>query len=314
MARKPRVHAPGALYHVMLRGNAGADLFFSDRDRVLLEGLIAEGVARFAHRVHAYCWMTNHLHLAIQVGAVPLSKVIHNLAFRYAGWLNRQQGGVGHVFQRRYEARLIDCNRYLLTLVRYIHQNPVKAGIAPRPEDYPWSSHRAYLGRDKAPWLTTAAVLCCFGERVGESRRRFQAFVDEVVPGEDAGSELGEAESGALLPLESFDPEAEDSALTRTPPAPSLEDLCARVCHEMGVSPAELSGPSRVRRLARARHLIAWLALNLECGTLTDLARRFGRDPAALCRGVERIGKEIQSNADLRRKIARWSEAPPTSQ
>ena len=106
MARKPRLHADGALYHVMLRGNGGTDIFHHDDDRRRFEALVAEGVKRFEHLIHAYCWMTNHVHLAIQVGAIPLSTIIQNMAFRYARWLNRRQGRFGQVFQGRYKAIL----------------------------------------------------------------------------------------------------------------------------------------------------------------------------------------------------------------
>lgn len=105
MARKPRLHVPGGLYHVILRGNQGQDLFFSTEDRRELYRLIGDGVARFGHRVHALCAMTNHLHLAAQVGEVPLPPIVQNLAFRYTRWVNQRQHRMGHLFQGRYKAQ-----------------------------------------------------------------------------------------------------------------------------------------------------------------------------------------------------------------
>jgi len=90
MARKPRLHIPGGLYLVMLRGNGGQDIFFSDNDRIYFQSLVEEGVKRFEHRIHGYCWMRNHVHLAIQVGEAPLSKIIQNLSFRYTRYLNKK--------------------------------------------------------------------------------------------------------------------------------------------------------------------------------------------------------------------------------
>jgi REP element-mobilizing transposase RayT len=89
MARNPRIHVPGGLYHVMLRGNGGQSIFFCDDDRYHLYILLQEGVARFGYRVHGFCCMTNHFHLAIQAGELPLSKGMQNLAFRYTRWVNR---------------------------------------------------------------------------------------------------------------------------------------------------------------------------------------------------------------------------------
>ena len=88
MARKARIHIPGGLYHVMLRGNGGQDIFFCPEDRYRLFILIQEGIERFGHRVHAFCLMGNHIHLAIQVSDIPLSRIMQNLSFRYTRWIN----------------------------------------------------------------------------------------------------------------------------------------------------------------------------------------------------------------------------------
>ena len=99
MARKPRVHFPGALYHVILQGNDGQTIFFDDKDRTRFYFLLQEGVERFGHRIHAFCLMGNHVHIAIQVSEVSLSRILQNLSFRYTRWVNRRQGRSGHLFQ-----------------------------------------------------------------------------------------------------------------------------------------------------------------------------------------------------------------------
>ena len=99
MARRRRYHLPGATYHVMLRGNGGERIFFDDQDRCRMCLLIQEGVERYGHSLLGYCFMTNHIHLAIQVGQVKLSRIMQNLAFRYARYLNRKHKRIGHVFQ-----------------------------------------------------------------------------------------------------------------------------------------------------------------------------------------------------------------------
>lgn len=165
MARKPRIHFPGAFYHVILRGNARQDIFFEEKDRYRCYLLMQEGTERYRHRIHAFCLMTNHIHLLVQVADVPLARIMQNLSFRYTRWANWRQGKSGHLFQGRYKAVLIDADEYLLELVRYIHLNPVRAAMAKDPFDYQWSSHRAYCGKETIPWLCTVSTLSTFGTR-----------------------------------------------------------------------------------------------------------------------------------------------------
>jgi REP element-mobilizing transposase RayT len=150
MARKPRLHVPGGLYHVILRGNARQNIFFTAEDRARFYELIEEVVVRFGYRVHAFCLMTNHLHLALQAGEQSLSAGMQNLAFRYTRHINARRKRAGHLFEGRFKAFLVDRDRYGLALVRYIHLNPVRARMVRQPSAYGYSSHRAYLG-DNAP-------------------------------------------------------------------------------------------------------------------------------------------------------------------
>lgn len=116
MARGNRIHSPGAFYHVMLRGNNGQNIFFSNWDRIKLCFLLQEGVERFGHRIHCFCFMSNHIHLAIEVAEVPLSRIVQNFAFRYSQYFNRKQRRIGHLFQRRFKSVLIDAQGYLVPL------------------------------------------------------------------------------------------------------------------------------------------------------------------------------------------------------
>ena len=177
MSRKPRIHHPGAVFHVILRGNARQDIFFDDEDRCRFFLLLQEGIERYGHRVLAFALLTNHIHLAIQVGTISLSRIIQNLSFRYTRWVNRRQGRSGHLFQGRYKSVLVDADTYLLELVAYIHLNPVRAGMVERPDHYPWSSHRAYLGHETIPWLSPDYVLARFSANLEQARRLFHTFI-----------------------------------------------------------------------------------------------------------------------------------------
>jgi len=118
MARKPRLHYTGAVYHVMARGNGGQNIFDCEEDRYRFYLFLQEGVERFRHRIHAFCLMDNHVHLAIQVGEKHLSRIMQSLCCRYTQWVNSRQKKVGHLFQGKYKAILVDADSYLAELVR----------------------------------------------------------------------------------------------------------------------------------------------------------------------------------------------------
>ncbi len=180
MGRKLRIYYPGAYYHVMLRGNFGEQIFYTEDDRKYLYSLLSEGVERYNYQVHAFCLMTNHIHLVIEVGSTPLSKIIQNIASRYAKRINFHLNRRGHLFQGRHLALLIDVDSYLLSVVRYIHLNPVEAAMIGNPDFYPWSSHRAYLGLARIPWLTTDFVLRYFSSEKSRAIYLYKDFIHQA--------------------------------------------------------------------------------------------------------------------------------------
>src|SRR5882724_7664036 len=154
MPRLPRLHAPGAFYHVILRGNHREALFGSHHDRVALNNIVAAALERQQARLHIFCWMTNHLHALVQIGEAPLAVLMHRIARPYARYRQRQLRTTGHLFERRYKAWLVDADMYFVALLRYIHLNPVKARMVATVDECPWSSHSAYAGTATLPWLT----------------------------------------------------------------------------------------------------------------------------------------------------------------
>ena len=114
---------------------------------MVLNSIVGETLARSQARVHAFCWMTNHLHALVQISDIPLAPIMQRIAMRYARYRHRRLETTGHLFERRYGARFINDDAYFLTVLRYIHLNPCKANLVVDPTDYPWSSHGAYLGR-----------------------------------------------------------------------------------------------------------------------------------------------------------------------
>jgi putative transposase len=177
MARRARHSSPGAIYHVMIRGNNGQSIFSSDVDRSRFCLLMQEGVERYGYRILAFCFMSNHVHLALQLGDVSLSKICQNLSFRYTKFYNRKHKTIGHLFQGRFRSILVDGNNYLRKLIRYIHLNPVRAKIVDDPLHFPWSSHQAYLMQKEFTWLARDAGLQFFGDSRHEALERYHSFV-----------------------------------------------------------------------------------------------------------------------------------------
>jgi putative transposase len=129
MPRPPRLHVPGACYHVILRGNHRESLFGSTADRQVLNDIVADVIQRFSVRLHAFCWMSNHLHAVVQIAERPLGHLMQRIAMRYSRHRHKALRTTGHLFERRHKAKLVDVDAYFLTLLRYVHLNPVKAHI-----------------------------------------------------------------------------------------------------------------------------------------------------------------------------------------
>lgn len=295
MARKPRIHLQGGVYHVMLRGNGGQDIFFDDEDRYHFYVLLQEGIARYHHRIHGFCLMTNHIHLAVQVGEEPLSKIVQNLSFRYTRWINRRLKRTGHLFQGRYKAILAEKEAYLLELVRYIHLNPVRAKLVRQPGAYPWSGHNAYLGKEELLWLETHWILSQFGKRLSTCREHYESFLRE---GRNEGYRAEFHRGGEDHRLLGDDKFMENAIGINRPVQSKLciDDLIKPVCLAYQLTAKELASKSRNRLTSEARLVVGWLALKTDSVTLTQVGERFNRDVSTISRGVHRMEDKAAKN------------------
>jgi REP element-mobilizing transposase RayT/AraC-like DNA-binding protein len=160
VVRPLRLLVPDGIYHVTVRGNARGPIFLDDDDRLGFLDLLARVVDRFGWVLHAYCLMTNHYHLLVQTPRPNLSTSMRQLNGVYAQRFNKRRKRVGHLFQARFGAKLVQDEGYFLGSARYVILNPVRAEIVERPEDWPWSSYRATAGLDPRPaFLTVSAIL-----------------------------------------------------------------------------------------------------------------------------------------------------------
>lgn len=160
MSRQWRIEYPGAIYHVLSRGNNRQDIFKTDDDRHLFLELLEELSARFNISIYAYVLMSNHYHLLLQTHEKNLSRGMQWFGVSYTRRFNLNNGQNGHLFQGRFKSIIIENDTYLLRLSYYIHRNPLRALMVKRVNDYPWSSYR-YYGYAKNPpkWLSTELIL-----------------------------------------------------------------------------------------------------------------------------------------------------------
>lgn len=142
MPRRPRQLADSGIYHVMLRGVNRDVLFLEAGDYERFLTTLGRVRADSGCMVLAYCLMPNHVHLIVRTTGEPIGAVIKRLGVSYAGWFNRKYGRVGHLFQDRFQSRPVEDDSYFVTLIRYVWNNPVEAGLVERPELFPWSSRR----------------------------------------------------------------------------------------------------------------------------------------------------------------------------
>lgn len=182
MPRPLRIIYEDAVYHVMNRGTARQQIFHSDADYLKFLILIGEAVRMWGIRVHAFSLMPNHYHLLIETPHANISRAMRHINGVYTQRYNRTRKRDGQLFRGRYKAILVEEDAYLVELLRYIHLNPVTAGIVKRPESHMWTSHKYYIGDNQFEWLTTDRLLGYFGKRKNLSRRKLHEFVLEGVP------------------------------------------------------------------------------------------------------------------------------------
>jgi putative transposase len=302
MARPLRIEFPGALRHVIVRGNERKAVFRDDADRIKYLASLAHYREKFGFRLLAYCLMDNHVHLAIETAEAPLSRVMAGLQTSYTQYFNRRHARVGHLFQGRYKAFLVERDRHALALLRYIHENPVEAGLAARCADYAWSSDR-YYRRGKGPeWLDIDRLLAMLGRGRSAATRGYRRLMREQVdePYESLAA-WGQAVKG--------DERFADQAFRRAGELPvvrrtlTVEAIAREIARREEVDVAEMMSLGQGRRGSRARALAAWAGREVAGISIARTAKYFRRDTSTMARGVGRLEGLMQGDRRLRQSI-----------
>lgn len=233
MSRPLRIEYPGAIYHATARCSARRKIFLSDEDRRAFLATLAWVVERFGWICHAYCLMDQHFHLLIETPNPNLSRGMRQLNGVYTQDFNRRQRKAGHLFQGRFKAILIERDRYLLELARYVVLNPVRAKMVKSPEDYVWSSYRPTLGLDPAPpALSSDWLLDQLAKTQSVARKRYAAFVHAGIGQRSPWSELkGQVLLGSAAFVRKMAPHLKTSEavteITKRQRRPALKKLMA---------------------------------------------------------------------------------------
>ncbi|HEV8712348.1 MAG TPA: transposase [Candidatus Binatia bacterium] len=248
MPRHPRIHAPGLLYHLMARGNNGQAVFLTSADYEAFLQALQTTRAHYPFSLYAYVLMPNHFHLLLEVRETATGRLMQALLTGYARRFNRVHQRRGHVFQGRYKAIVCERDSYLLELVRYIHLNPVRAGLVKRPRDWLWSGHREYLGTAKRGLVNP-------GPAQGQlaTPAQYEAFVREGVK-RGYRAEWHPSDSAPFLGTEKFVKRVakrrEPASVRRPPP---LEVLWQEAVEQAGLSPEALRHGGRSAWVVKAR-------------------------------------------------------------
>lgn len=314
MARPLRVEYPGAFYHVINRGNSLERLFKSQRDHEKFLQYLEKAAERFGLIIHTYCLMGNHYHLLVETPEANLSATIQWLNVSYAIYFNRKQNRIGHLFQGRFKAILIEADAYLKHLSRYIHLNPVRAQITPTPGRYPWSSYSAFVGTQKPPkFLKTDWLLGHFGSIEKDARKNYREFVEgvDIRTVEDPSEQL---EGGFILGSTEFvkwikdnylskrDDEKEIPQLKKLKPRVALDRIAEQVGKAFNIEVEKIF--KKGLKQNKAREVAIYLARELSGLSCSDLGVFFGGVSGALITMMEkRITEEIAVNRHLKKKV-----------
>ena len=289
MSRPLRLELAGALYHVSARGNARQKIFLADEDRHAFLDLLGKEIAQQGWLCYAYCLMDNHYHLLIETPDANLVAGMRRLNGVYSQAFNRRQRRVGHLFQGRYKAILVDKESYLLELCRYIVLNPLRATMVKRLDGWPWSSYAATAGQAEAPsWLAVKSVRGLFA-----SRAAYRRFVDQGI-GQDSPwphlrGQIYLGEEDFLKRLQQQLPRRPVKGIARShfqPLRPSPEAVEARVAHAYRLPPEQMLNRTHPDAYKAAVYLLRRAANQ----PLAVVAKRAGISPAR----VSQIQAEIE--------------------
>lgn len=283
MSRPLRIQYRGAWYHVMNRGRRREEICLENNDYLAFIDLLQESAQMFNVGIAAYCLMPNHYHLLILTPDANLSRFMRHLDGVYTQRFNKSHKHDGQLFRGRYKSILIDEDRYLLELVRYIHRNPLKGALEDALGRYPWTSHKGYISNAKKwDWLHKKFILAMFSKNRSESMKRYRKFVSQESPEEISMV----FESVRLPPIlgsdrfikwvkKHFFNDKQNSEIPESKSlAPSIEEIKTAICKFYSINEEDLLISKRGSANV-PRNIAIYLARRLRGDNLDTIAKAF---------------------------------------
>lgn len=325
MARPLRIQYPGAWYHVTSRGNERVSIFRDDTDRRKFISILEESAEDYGVEVHGFCLMSNHFHLLLKTPLADLDRFMQRFNTAYIVYFNWKHERVGHLYQGRYKAILVDADNYLLGVSRYIHLNPVrlerweKASLKDKftfLKSYPWSSFPAYLGIREPSFLHLDMILGMVGGGKKRKEKRYREFVlkglrEEVenpLVGKKASSVLGNEEFVEWV-YDTFvrgkKEDKEFSKLGELVPAVTVEKIATEVAKEFGVKRDELLKRYSRTRIARQVLIELCCRYAIKDRSLKEIARQLGLSSGGILRSRGRFQEKMKSDSKLQESFGK---------
>ena len=303
MPRPPRIDYEGAWHHVMNRGRNREIIFRNDDDLLAFLDELQRVVGRFGVEVHAYSLMPNHYHLLVRSVHGNLSDAMQRLGSDYSRRFNLRHGGDGSVFRGRFKSELVEEARYLKYLIAYIHLNPLRANLVTRIDsDYAWTSHRAYMKRDKAPsWLTRK-----FFQKVFKTPEKLEAYLLSL---HNKGTKWPEEfilSTGWFKRRAGKPSKADNSQSAMKKMSP--EKLLNAICRVTGASPERLTESIRGSRGNPERRFAVWAMKNSTFMTHRQIAALLQMTPDQVGKDIQRSRAKIEAFESW---VEKWQEAYP---
>ncbi|MEN8262151.1 MAG: transposase [Nitrospirota bacterium] len=306
MARQLRIEYEGAFYHITSRGNQKGKVFWDKKDKKQFIDILKRTKDRYGYLLHAYVFMDNHYHLLIETPHANIKQIMQNINTSYTVYVNIRHKRRGHLFQGRYKSFIVDKESYLLELGRYIHLNPVRAGIVQKADDYRWSSYKEYInGKRKNRITNTDDTLYLFSEIRSEAINRYREFVfagikEESPLSEASGSVLGNESftEKALKYLKGYHDKKEIPDIKRIESKYQIDDVVRIVAEYYGVKEEDLF--TRKRATAKQRKMAIYLCKILSARKNGDIGRAFGIGIQA----VTNVMREIEHLEERKKEIA----------
>jgi REP element-mobilizing transposase RayT len=303
VARPLRIEFEDAFYHVTSRGNEQKNIFKSDRDRDKFLAYLESATERYAAVVHAYCLMDNHYHLFLQTPAGNLSQIMQHINGAYTTYYNVKRKRSGHLFQGRYKALLVDADAHAQELSRYIHLNPVRAGVVEKPEHYRWSSYNPYIKESRQQeWLHTDFILGLFTGKKESARKQYRRFVESML-GKQQESPLQNIFASTILGDVSFINRIREKHVIRTVTdrnLPAVKHFHEKPGIEEIIRQVEKSLPTDA---ALAKRVQLYICHKYSGQKLKDIGLCFGVSESGISQASRRVADKIGQDRKLKKLI-----------